>query len=59
MRQTYFDSVSFSYLIGATRRGGYIILTWWNDFDKRFENSLYDDVPQEHREEVNKFLTIV
>lgn len=56
MAQTYFDSVSFSYLIGASRRGGFVILTWWNDFYKRFEQSLYDDVPLEYREELAKFL---
>ena len=56
MTQTYFDSVSFSYLIGASRRNGFVILIWWNDFNKAFEQSLYDDVPQEQREEINKFL---
>lgn len=56
MRKTFFDSVSYSFLIGASVRHGFVILTWWNDFDKRFEQSLYDDVPIQYREEINAYI---
>jgi hypothetical protein len=52
----FFDSVSYSYLIDVTIKNGFIILTWWNDFHKRFEQTLWDDTPQQYKEQIASFI---
>lgn len=56
MTQAFFDEVSFSYLIGVSRKNGFIILTWWDDFYKRFTDTLWDDTPQEYKERISEFI---
>lgn len=56
MTKTFYDEVSYSYLVGITRKNGYIILTWWNDFFQRFEQNLWEDTPQVYKERISEFI---
>jgi hypothetical protein len=56
MTKTFYDEVSYSYLVGITHKNGYIILTWWNDFFQRFEQNLWEDTPQVYKERISEFI---
>ena len=48
--------VSFCYLVGIELRSGHIITIWWNDFYRRFETSLYEDLTNEYQEKIAIYL---
>lgn len=58
VNEKIYCEVSFCYLIGIEKRSGYVITHWWNDFYKRFERILYDDLISEYKEKVAIYLYI-
>jgi hypothetical protein len=56
MAKTFYDEVSFSYLVGVRHNNGFIILTWWDDFHKKFDETLWDDTPQVYKERISEFI---